>query len=447
MDLSECQNSTAYRPLDVAPCLRNLTKTVEELEKKFDIGGAPKPSLDPERVWAKWREEQFDFGKLDSREKRTLCVSPQTAMRPQLVHSLGSSPDPLKRLTTFNGFVHAYFNSWREMENPESVESLIVKMLEPGRIPRKSRVVEAWRGALFLFSSGAAQRLAEATVRDGKAMQQTCEELYIDPSTAFAGKAHSYAASFAVKKLLNQASFLSEPEAVGDFRRIVERFLGPGLDALTYRSLMADLITSKLADRMVDFQKTLVEVIHGDDRLGDPRLAGNAPGWRTMPQDARERIIAWLAGETLQFFFDTLVPVNDENRRRAKFWLQYAKKQRKVKDFQVAVSDQDTPKIRASRAKTIPSYSILTGGKTSAFLMVFEGYGTEYVIIEFSETGNAAYIYTRKEFESGRIRLRSHSFHLTEVLKRIDSATDRIIHIGDWEPKARRTLSELGIRQ
>jgi len=85
-------------------------------------------------------------------------------------------------------------------------------------------------------------------------------------------------------------------------------------------------------------------------------------------------------------FFDTLVPNNDENRRRARFWLEYAKKQGKVKDFQVAVSDDDIYRIRASRAKTIPSYSRVTGGKTSAFLMVFEGYGTEYVIIEFSET-------------------------------------------------------------
>jgi len=86
-----------------------LTKTVEALEKKYDIGAAPKPPLDPERVWAKWREGQYDFGKLDSREKRTLCVSPQTAMRVKLVQCLGSSPDVLKRLTTFNGFVHAYF--------------------------------------------------------------------------------------------------------------------------------------------------------------------------------------------------------------------------------------------------------------------------------------------------------------------------------------------------
>jgi len=53
LDLGECRESTAYRPLDVEPYLHNLQKTVEALEKKIDIGAAPKPPLDPERVWEK----------------------------------------------------------------------------------------------------------------------------------------------------------------------------------------------------------------------------------------------------------------------------------------------------------------------------------------------------------------------------------------------------------
>ena len=66
---------------------------------------------------------------------------------------------------------------------------------------------------------------------------------------------------------------------------------------------MSDLINSQLPARMPGFQKAMVEVIHGDERLGDPRLAGNAPNWRTVPQDAKEKFLAWLAQETLQFFF------------------------------------------------------------------------------------------------------------------------------------------------
>jgi hypothetical protein len=82
--------------------------------------------------------------------------------------------------------------------------------------------------------------------------------------------------------------------------------------------------------------------------------------------------------------------------------------------------------------------------------MVFEGYGTEYVVIEFSETGNAAYIYSRKAFESGGVKLRSQTFNLRDDLKRMDDAHERILHLTEtrqrWEVKAKRMLSELGIR-
>ncbi len=45
--------------------------------------------------------------------------------------------------------------------------------------------------------------------------------------------------------------------------------------------------------------------------------------------------------------------------------------------------------------------------------MAIEGWsGKDYVIIEFSETGNAAYIYERKVFESSGAKLRSNSFDM-----------------------------------
>ena len=96
---------------------------------------------------------------------------------------------------------------------------------------------------------------------------------------------------------------------------------------------MGKLIMSRLAEGMPFFQSALVGLVHADERLGDPRLAYCAPNWRTVPPEAKEKFLAWLAKETLQFFFDTLVPRNDTNRRRAEFWLEYAKKQGKIKRF------------------------------------------------------------------------------------------------------------------
>jgi hypothetical protein len=83
--------------------------------------------------------------------------------------------------------------------------------------------------------------------------------------------------------------------------------------------------------------------------------------------------------------------------------------------------------------------------------MVFEGWDRkEYVVIEFSETGHAAYIYEREVFEASGARMRSNSFNLSNDLRRMNDAQDRILHLVDtrerWESKAKNKLSDLGIR-
>jgi hypothetical protein len=450
LDIREFKETLLSGTVDPAPYLRQLGRTVEALEAKFEKVATPKPPLDAEEVWARWRAVSYDLARLDAREVRTLCVSPKTAMRPRLVSALSAAPDALKRWINFNGFVQAYFAQWRSMEEPQAAEKLILTMLGKGRIPRNSKMLEQWRNSQFLFSADASRRLGEIIIRDRKSVKQSCAEYLIEPSAALSVQTHEQATATAVRELVQRDIRIGQETALKELQWISTNLLTPALSAEGYRRAMGTLIVSRLVEGMPLFQSALVGQVHSDERLGDPRLAYCAANWRTVPSEAKERFLAWLAKDTLQFFFDTLVPKNDTNRRRAEFWLEYAKKQGKIRDFQVAVSEVDHRKVRASRAKIIPSYSTISSGNTSAFLMVFEGYGTEYVVIEFSETGNAAYIYERKVFEASGVTLRSNSFHLTEDLKRREEAKNRIWHRTDtlerWETKARRMLAELGIR-
>lgn len=430
--------------------LRQLKKTVEELEAKIDNATPPKPPLDAEEVWAKWRTKGYEINELDLREVRTLCVSPATAMRPKLIEALTESPDSLKRFRTLCGFVNAYFDQWRTMENPERAEKLIQDAVLLRLASRNSRVIDVWRKSPFLFSDQAGQRVGAIAYRERKALGQVCSEFFVGASTPLAAEVLEQATIQAVNALVAKQNAMNQEEALKELLWIRENALTSNLKPNSYRLAMSKLISSRLPERFTPFQSALVDLVHADERLGDPRLQYCAPNWRTMPLEARDRFLGWLAKETLQFFFNTLVPRNDENRRRADFWLEYAKKPGKIKDFQVAVSDDDRYKILASRTKTIPSYSTISGGRTSAFLMVFAGYGADYVVIEFSETGNAAYIYLRKAFESAGMTMRSSSFDLRNDLKRMDDAHERIIHLTEsrepWETKARRMLAELGIR-
>ena len=370
-------------------------------------------------------------------------------MRSKLIEALTGNPDALKRFRTFCGFVNAYFDQWRKMESPEKVENLIQEIVLHGLASRNSRVADIWRKSLFLFSAQAGQQIGAHLYRERKPLSKVCSEFFISVSSPLAAEALEQAAIRAVSALVAKQGTISQEDALKELRWSSENVLTANLKPDPYRSAMSKLISSRLPERFPAFQSALVDLVHADERLGDPRLPYCAPNWRPMPLEARDRFLGWLAKETLQFFFNTLVPKNDENRRRADFWLEYAKKPGKIKDFQVAVSDDDRYKILASRTKTIPSYSRISGGRTSAFLMVFAGHGADYVVIEFSETGNAAYIYLRKAFESAGISMRSNSFDLRDDLKRMDQAHERIIHLmeprGAWETKARRMLAELGI--
>jgi hypothetical protein len=448
---SELLQTSVAGLIEPARYLKRLTEVVELLESKIDGRVEHRRTLDPEETWAKWRILRYDFSKLSATEIRTLCTSPLTAFRPKLLDALERDPSCLKRFTVLCGFVGAYFQLWRSMEHADQAEKLTHQLLRPGVLVRKSKVLEAWRReSRILFSANAHVHLASVAVRQRKRPREVCAEMFVDLSTPLAASVKRETARQWVMHLLKEQAKLNEREAVEELKWITANLLDSDLDPETYRSVIGNLILSELPDRYAAFQTAIVDEVHSDDRLGDPRLLSCEANWRSMPPLAKERFLAWLAKETLQFFFNTLVPQNDENRRRAEFWLQFAKKQGKIKDFQVAVSDDDRPKIRAARSRIVPRYALLAGGRTSAFLMQFEGFGTEYVIIEFSETGNAAYIYERKSFEAVGISLRSLSYHLTNDLKRMGAVHERLIHRSStherWETKARAVLMELGIR-
>jgi EH_Signature domain len=208
---------------------------------------------------------------------------------------------------------------------------------------------------------------------------------------------------------------------------------------------MGRLILSNLGERYAEATQRITALVLNDPRLGDPRLPLAQANWRNMPSGARERVLSWLAKETIEFFFNAIVPKSDENRRRADFWLRYAMKPGNIKDFQVALSSDDARLLRHRSLERV-AYPELEDAKTSAFMMQFEGYdGKQYVIVEFSETGNAAYIYDRQLLPSALLSFRSQRFTISQLRKAIGKY-DRIIHNGDWETKAASLLYEQGIR-
>lgn len=432
---------------DPTAYLCQLEIEVLRLQTVIESGAPPRAAVDPLETWAKWKRAKFHAAALDRREWQSLCVSPETACRAELLEELRTNGLPLQRLSTLLGFVHVYFNAWGVSERQEAVEALIVKSLEHVTIKKRGRVVARWRESRFLFTQSADVRLAEAIVRGNTLPDVVREKFFLQKDCRLMRKAIEAAAEQMIDRIIATAGKLDERSALAQMKFLQGVLLDPLFEPRQFRPLMSKLILCELPARFADVQTLLVQWVHDDPRLGDPRLSQKAPNWRLVDTAARSRFLAWLAKETLEFFFNTIVPEDAENRRRANFWIPYARAGL-IRDFNVVVCHQDGPKMRRSRAKFIPSYARLDANEsnqTSAFLMVLEGYGKEYVIAEFSETGNAAHVCKRIDFEREGVKLHNTIFRRRQI-HNPSRAELRIVHSHSWEPTAKLALAnQLGI--
>jgi hypothetical protein len=112
-----------------------------------------------------------------------------------------------------------------------------------------------------------------------------------------------------------------------------------------------------------------------------------------------------------------------------------------VTDFQVALSEQDSRRLSAaSSLKDVPGFGRVDHDSTSAFILRFG----QVTIVEFSNTGHAAHAFHSKTFDGTAGSLRS-SFYTFKKLKH-EADEYRILHLSEWEYKARQKLAGWGVR-
>jgi len=428
------RHHTALPLLDGHHACLQLSRAVDKLREKRTVIKLDRPKLNVEAVWSRFASSRHDLGVLDALQFRTLCSAEQTALRPEFIAALAKHPEKLKRSRCLYGMVNSYFAEWRTMQNPRTVEGLLISAFANHSV--KNPVVQKWLASASraLFSERAAAFLSEEICSGQKAVDEVTKlGLAVRASAARSGCEY-----------LRRVEGLRENEwSLRYLQWMTEKVLSDLTLPDAFSEAISSLILSESAKRSETFQRSLRFYIQNHKRLGDPRVRESSLNWRSIAPEAAQRYLSWLARDSIIFFFNTILPNNSENQRRKDFWLRYHDR---IKDFQVALSEADVWKVKASQQGTdLLYYSRVAHPTTSAFLMKFEGYGGQFLVIEFSEKGNAAYLYNIAAFESKRLTLRTPRFELKNHLKFDD--THRIIHNGDWERKAAYKLSwELGIR-
>lgn len=164
--------------------------------------------------------------------------------------------------------------------------------------------------------------------------------------------------------------------------------------------------------------------------------------WGLVSDRVRKMVSRWFAKDDLLLFFSLLQGSGSVDQARLDFWLQFVDQieyTRIVMGYH-AISRMDRDFVDY-RTNNRGRFSELVGGGVSnnAFIMRIG----DYFFVEFSETGNACYIFDSRtipfEFDSSKIQ--------RSAMRNQAAALDRILHQSIWQYNALTKLRNLGIHK
>jgi hypothetical protein len=225
-----------------------------------------------------------------------------------------------------------------------------------------------------------------------------------------------------------------------EFRAQIPQFLTAAGDArfgIIRDEIYASLLTRYSKCRDAAAHSALRDAVISAWRA--PWLTKNQPEWGRVSPEARKMVEGWLKLELIHQFFDVLSDDRQQDRRRFEFWRQHHERMDAVY-FVVgseAESRQDADWKRLMNALEGRSLSYVGSRRTHAFIM----YIGDTAIVEFSQTGHAAYFYDKADLLIGTDRLSA----TTPWLKRREVGS-RMLHkdgsSGTWEQKFQLKLGE-----
>jgi hypothetical protein len=271
-------------------------------------------------------------------------------------------------------------------------------------------------------------------------------------SVAFDALGLRRASAFGSRILVAFTRLLTEPSTfparVEEFPRLVSiGHAGGGADD----QFLADAVRRCIEKLLLAYHAHPATILHDGlgrlifSRLGDPRQTRN-PRWGGIDERAVTVYRRWVARADLELFFRAVAM--DEDRRA--FWLSYVDM---MENSRVALGNAAlfVNQTAVSQFLQDGRASRLGGGngQVSAFMFQIGGYH----FVEFSETGNACYLYRADRspvsFDQAWYGISDLKREIKRWIQWADTRqiiSNRLLHHSGWEVKARNLLRALGIR-
>lgn len=234
----------------------------------------------------------------------------------------------------------------------------------------------------------------------------------------------------------------------GTFKTHLPRLIALVAEQPAYRDEAIELILTryyKCSDRSVHPQ--LRDYVVRKDVWRNPKLksAGLATAWNRVPDAIWKMILGWVNEGNLRDFFDILAAKDKANQDRLAFWSQYLEQiswTRLVFGNTTLQLARQNPSVRQLIAREEGAYALLTGTKDVDAFMLQIG---EYIAVEFTKTGHAAYVYAVNALPFDQFS-RDYSGGTDDLRAGFNGRpAARITHHSGWEDSARADLARLGI--
>ena len=274
-----------------------------------------------------------------------------------------------------------YLRLWRAGSDPEPELSRILRE-DLAALQRPRGLIARWRESPEqLLGPSAHEAFASAALHLRSSTRDRLERFNLATDTEFARSVAS--------RLLDEATEAFKPDDSLDW---LFGYLLPHDSPIAgkkgWGSALQNLILNQEVTRDERVRERILDFALRDLRLGDPRVS-RVP-WHPVGDDATNEVIRWRSSEDLRFFFDLVMKGKPDYQGRHRFWKKYVDG---VTRSLIVLSENDEHRLQRRLRdfeKRGRRFVRMTGTNlTSAFVMEFG----DTVIVEFSEAGNACFIY------------------------------------------------------
>lgn len=173
------------------------------------------------------------------------------------------------------------------------------------------------------------------------------------------------------------------------------------------------------------------------------RNTGIASKWHHVDENVWRMVFGWVTREHLRMFFEIISGRHGAMKDRFSFWSQYIEQitfTKLVFGSTTQIQRRKNPEIKKLFEEEDGVYSLLSSSNRDldAFIIQINN----YVFVEFSMNGNAAFIYEHRNmpFSLNDRRMNDSTFNGLKSAQQ-----DKIIHNGDWQFSTKSRLMRLGI--